>query len=431
MPRQAARVWFHASRHAWLNGRLSTRKDLSVADRRVFFHIGAPKTGTTYLQNLLSASRERLLQHGILYATGKYSRDRVWATEVLRGLDHSRHPRPQASGAWDRIVGQVRGWDRTSVISHEFFGACSAEQARRALTELQPAEVHLVFTARDYLSQAGAVWQERLKYGHATRFRDFRLDAAAGTPVWSWRTQDILGILGRWQHDLPASRVHVVTVPRGGKPSVLWERFASVIGVDPAVASADIGSANQSLGVVEAELLRRVDERVGSVLRGSREHARWTRDLLANRVLSRGSRERFAFSGEYAVELEALSREAVAGITTAGYDVVGDLDDLLPPHPLPTTRSPDDASTEELLDAAVDAIVGLIATAKDTEARHRAQLEQLRRSAATPRHLYRRWRGRAPAEGAAASRQSSDLGPGTSVWSAARDLVRGARRRTG
>lgn len=347
--------------------------------RRVFLHIGAPKTGTTYLQGVLDVNRDVLARQGVLYATGRTSRDRVWATEVLRGIDLSRHPRRQAAGAWDRIVEQVKGWEGTAVVSHEFFGACSAEQAKRALQDLEPCEVHLVFTARDYVSLASAVWQERLKYGHATRFADFRLDTAGTTPMWSWQTQDLLAILARWQHHLPPSQIHVVTVPRGGKPDALWERFASVIGVDPSVTSREIRSANTSLGLVEAELLRRVDERAhGVVLSGPREHARWIRDLLANTVLSQGSGERFSVSGPYAQELADRSHEVVAGIADAGYDVVGTLDDLLPPDPLPVTRSPDDASTEELLDAAISAIVGLIAEAKGTGLRHQEQVELLR-----------------------------------------------------
>jgi hypothetical protein len=390
-----------------------------VAARQVYLHIGAPKTGTTYLQRVLHNNRDALAACGVLYATGSTSRDPVWAAEVLRGLDLSRHWRSEATGAWDRIVDQVRGWDGTVVISHEFFGACTAPQAQRALNDLAPSEVHLVFTARDYVSAAGAVWQERIKYGHATRFSDFRLDDIGKAPMWSWRTQDVLAILTRWQHDLAPSRVHVVTVPRGGRTELLWERFASAIGVDPAVASVDIPSANTSLGLAQAELLRRVDERIGTVLWKRRHYARWTRDLLANTVLSRGSRERFSVSGPYAAELQARAREAVSGISEAGWDVVGSLDDLLPPEPLPVTRSPDDASSEELLDTAIDAIVGLIAEAVRADAQHQEQLERLRgRRRDGPRYRKRAarlrggverlsasWRGRGRAGGSSPGRR--------------------------
>jgi hypothetical protein len=36
-------------------------------DKRVYFHIGAPKTGTTYLQNVLFANRPALAERGALY----------------------------------------------------------------------------------------------------------------------------------------------------------------------------------------------------------------------------------------------------------------------------------------------------------------------------------------------------------------------------
>ncbi|MBA2774812.1 MAG: hypothetical protein H0U36_12330, partial [Nocardioidaceae bacterium] len=35
--------------------------------KRVFFHIGAPKTGTTYLQNVLFQNRPALKAAGVLY----------------------------------------------------------------------------------------------------------------------------------------------------------------------------------------------------------------------------------------------------------------------------------------------------------------------------------------------------------------------------
>jgi hypothetical protein len=339
---------------------------VALVAKRVFLHIGAPKSGTTYLQNTLAANRRVLKEQGLLYADGKFSRDRVWATEVLRGVDLSGHRRPQAAGAWDRIVSQVKEWDGDCVISHEFFGACTTEQAARALEDLAPSEVHLVFTARDYVRQCAAVWQERLKYGFAARFSDFRLETVS-TPVWSWTTQDMVAILGRWQHSIPGEHVHVVTVPgTGGNPAELWQRFASVVGADADSCVAPPSGANTSLGLVEAELLRRVGEQLDGVVTERGDRARWIRDLLANKVLAAGSRERFVLSGDYAEQLADRSRQAASDIASAGYDVVGDIADLLPPDPLPTTRTPDDATESELLDAAVAAIAALVAEAKSS-----------------------------------------------------------------
>jgi hypothetical protein len=348
---------------------------------KVYLHIGAPKTGTTYLQQVMHANQDALEAQGVRYAAGTFHNDRVWATEVLRGFTFRNRPK-QAPGAWDRILRQVREWDGPVVVSHEFFGACTAEQALRAHRDLAPAEVHLVFTARDYISQAGAVWQERLKYGFAVPFSEFDLDN--DTPVWSWRTQDVPAILERWRHDLPPERVHVVTVPPpGSPPGLLWERFSSVVGIGPEGVNTTIPAANTSLGLVETELLRRVDDHAWSVLETPQDRTRMLRDLLANTVLSRGSRERFTVTAPQAEELVSRGKEAVAQLEKAGYDVVGSLDELMPDAELLSSRTPDDATERELLDAALDAIVGLLEDAQRTRAPRRAHLRDGRGTSPT------------------------------------------------
>jgi hypothetical protein len=325
---------------------------------KVYLHIGAPKTGTTYLQKVLQSNREALEAQGIRYAPGRHHNDRVWATEVLRGFTADHRPR-KALRAWDRIVRQVQEWEGTAVISHEFFGACDAEQAKRALDDLAPSEVHLVFTARDYLSQFTAVWQERLKYGFADAFSEFTLDNE--TPAWSWQTQDIAAILDRWRHDLPAKHVHVITVPPpGSPPGLLWQRFASVIGADSAGLDTGVPPANTSLGLVETALLRLIDQRVWPRMKRPHDRSRFVRDLLANKVLSQGSQERFTVTPEQADRLLERGKSAIVELEREGYDVVGSLEDLLPDIELLSSRTPDEASQAELLDAALDAIVGLL-----------------------------------------------------------------------
>ena len=78
--------------------------------KRVYLHVGTPKSGTTYLQSILRGNAERLAEHGVLVA-GETHTDVVNAGLVLR-----EDPRaeslldPHERGAWKRIVQQVRGW---------------------------------------------------------------------------------------------------------------------------------------------------------------------------------------------------------------------------------------------------------------------------------------------------------------------------------
>ena len=56
---------------------------------RVLLHVGLPKSGTSYLQKLLSANRERLRGHGVLFPGADWS-DQVVAVRDVRGLYDQR-----------------------------------------------------------------------------------------------------------------------------------------------------------------------------------------------------------------------------------------------------------------------------------------------------------------------------------------------------
>ncbi len=224
---------------------------------QVYFHVGAPKTGTTFLQGVMRHNREALRTQGVLYP-GATARDHLHASQVVRGV--TKHPRRlDRAEAWDRLVAELAEWPGVGIISHEFFGMATEEQARAAIERLAPAEVHVVLTARDYVRQFAADWQESLKMGLDLTLDDFlrradrnRLPArGAGTPTTS------SGRLERWGAALPPARVHVVTVPQAGAPrDLLLRRFCSVVQVDPDTLDLGAAFSNQSLGVVQAELLR-------------------------------------------------------------------------------------------------------------------------------------------------------------------------------
>src|ERR671921_955550 len=130
--------------------------------RRVYLHIGLPKTGTTYLQTLMWNNHDELARQGVLLP-GESRREHLWASGVVRGDPHLARRSPEAPSAWDRLTREVNDWDGTAVVSHEFFAAASTEQVKRAFSELDGAEIHVVVTARDTLSLVTARWQERVK----------------------------------------------------------------------------------------------------------------------------------------------------------------------------------------------------------------------------------------------------------------------------
>ncbi|HEY7594400.1 MAG TPA: hypothetical protein VH969_14710 [Actinophytocola sp.] len=337
-----------------------------MARQRVFLHIGSPKTGTTYLQEVLWSNRDALREAGVLYPGDRHDAHFL-ATQDLRELVWHGHVDPAVPGAWDRLVTEVRNWPGTSIISHEMLGSASPAAIKRALQSLAGLEVHVLLTTRDLARQVPAVWQEDVKncgmltFGEFTRSLrglDDSIDPFFARTFWSY--QDLPVVLRNWAGDLPAERVHVVTVPRGAARDELWQRFAKTVGADPANRPVEVDVRNPSMGVVETNVVRRVNELVVKDLPWP-VYQRLVKNLLAVNVLA-------ARPGAVPLRLPAedqdwvlqKSKEMAQALREAGYEVTGDLDDLLPATGGPEPRHPDDVGDAETLDAAIYALAGLL-----------------------------------------------------------------------
>jgi hypothetical protein len=300
---------------------------------RVLLHVGSPKTGTTFLQDVLWTQRGTAREQGLLLP-GKRFHDHFLATLDVRGLaDDPGYP-AEARGTWARLVEQSLAWEGTVLLSHELFAGASAEQARVAVASLSAgAEVHVVVTARDHVRQISAEWQEHVKHRSATSFGTFvrgvRDDTARRS--WFWQVQDYAGVLERWGADLPPEQVHVVTVPpSGADPTILWDRFARLLGVDPAAFDTELERSNTSLGAEQAELLRRVNLALGDRLPLPGPYPLVVKNVLAHRILEprAGTRLTLAVADQqYAAEAARAIADRIAAM---GADVVGDLAELVP-----------------------------------------------------------------------------------------------------
>ncbi|PWN04469.1 hypothetical protein DJ010_02185 [Nocardioides silvaticus] len=300
---------------------------------RVFLHVGSPKTGTTFLQDVLWSQRERAAEHG-LRLPGERFHDHFLATLDVRGLaDDPAYPE-RARGMWDRLAAEALSSDGNVLISHELFAGANAEQARRAVARLSGgAEVHVVVTARDHVRQISAEWQEHVKHRSAASFGGFvegvRNDTARTS--WFWQVQDYAGVLERWGADLPPERLHLVTVPpSGADPTILWDRFARTIGLDPAALDTELERSNSSLGAEQAELLRRVNLELGERLPLPGPYPLVVKNVLAHRILEARSGTRLALAAEDQEYAVAESRAVADRLGAMGVDVVGDLADLVP-----------------------------------------------------------------------------------------------------
>jgi hypothetical protein len=350
--------------------------------RRVYLHIGLPKTGTTFLQTTMWENRAALAKQGFLFP-GQHRMEHYRASQEVR--NRSAKSIGKHAGTWERLTAELAAWDGDGLITHEFFSLATAKQARRAVAALAPADVRVSVTVRSYVLQFPAVWQEALKMNSTLGFDEFMREALEGSlsGAWSWASQDIPAVLARWSQAVPEDHITVVTVPPPGAPrGLLWQRWCQATGIDDRDFDLDVSYANESIGAAQAALLHRVKPWLSGPLTAGNARHRWVRQYFGHEVLVPQRGERFAPRPEHASQLSARAIQAVDAISQGGYSVIGDLDDLLA---TPTTERgpyPDDVTDSEIVDVAARAIEQMIRDVMElTEQRDRLRRRLKGRSA--------------------------------------------------
>lgn len=330
-------------------------------------HIGAPKTGTTYLQDRLARNVKSLGKHDVhiptrspLVSAGMFH---FRAALDLLGQDWggaSGH----AEGSWNAMARRVRRLSGTVVISHEILAPAAPEHIARLKRDLAGSELHIVYSARDLARQAPAGWQESVKQGRRWSYGRYLSRVRSGKP-WFARAFDLPTVLARWGTGLPPDRIHVVTVPQpdalAAAPDLLWHRFCRAFDIDPAWAPRDSDRTNASLGSAETQVLRRLNERIDRATRSDPRYDQLILGLLARDVLSGRGSPQIALPPELFDWAAERGRAWVEWLQGSGVDVVGDLDDLLPvPRPEGEPfRHPDRIKPRAQLSAALDALAAM------------------------------------------------------------------------
>jgi hypothetical protein len=331
---------------------------------RTFLHIGAPKAGSTFLQSVLWQNRSALREAGLL-VPGRSMFDHNLAAIAVRNPEPRTPLQERAARTWPRLQARIREWGDAAVLSNEWFCWANPDQAERALAVLAPSEVHLVFTGRALAYQVPAAWQETLKLGSGLTVEEFVASLDQHDARWSWSTLDPAESLRRWARTLPDAQVHLVTVPpRGSDPGLLWDRFCTVLGVDPRAHDRSTARANESLGVESAMLLQRIGPELRRAIDADAsnwvEPYRWIRTYLAQQLLVPRGGRKIRFPSEVTTALRSRAEHSVRTLAAKGYHVVGSLDDLLPSEVASEGGEPAEVSTEEMLDVAALLIADLL-----------------------------------------------------------------------
>ncbi len=330
-------------------------------------HVGTPKSGTSYLQDRLALNREGLRAQGLDYVETRTG-DHFEAALDLLG-ERWAGAEKAAKGQWDALVAEARRSRGDVLVSHEILAAVPPERARRATRAFADAELHVVVTARDLARQVPAEWQERVKHRGRRDYERFldamvRNHARTDWQMWFWRVQDLPSVLTTWGTDLTPDRVHLVTVPApGGEPTALWDRFASVLGLDPGAPYAETETTNASLGGAEVTLLRRLNVALAERELPRTTYVTWVREMIVRDVLAqRQQMQRASVPPRHRPFVEDVTAGWLEWVRQSGVDVVGDLDDLLPrwPDDEDAWTSPDDADPAVVAEAAIEALAHVL-----------------------------------------------------------------------
>jgi hypothetical protein len=312
------------------------------------------------VQHALWGNRTWLAARGFVLP-GYSDRDHSRASRDLREAPRlACDPADPWAGEWDVLIGQALRARKATVISNELLVACTPRQAGRAVRSLLPAEVHIILTARDIASLLTAEWQETIKCRGTVPWEQW-LDDVIGTGSaadrrrrsWFWTAHDTLANLEMWSWHIPPDHVHVITLPRQGPSHALWVRFASVLGIEPDGASLPATRVNPSLGLVEAEFLRRLNE----ALPGEMPDWFYTQNIkriLAHDVLTaQGGQVRLTLPPDREAWAREQSEILAAGLRDSKYHIVGDLAELLPQPATGHPVAPASLPAGQLLAAAV------------------------------------------------------------------------------
>lgn len=346
----------------------------------VYAHIGAMKTGTTFIQLLLEANREPLAEAGFCVPA---------EVRALRSLEGARklpeREDPERRAAMLAEVGSHTG--RASLLSWEFLSFAARERAERVVSQLPTDDVHVVLTVRDAAATLPGQWQTMCRNRTKVPWSRFVEGVAASLESGGGkqsarvfrRSQDVARMLDVWVPLLGADRVHVVTVPpRGSDPLLLWRRFAEVIGADPEVLATTDVPRNPTLGWPSSELLRRLNLRVRDQISRTHYH-RVVRAVVARALESRVAEEPPIRVDGRALQVAARWNHRVReAIVRHEVPVVGSLDEL-PDRPSSGAAEVVPPTREELLAAAAtarDALVRLeLALTEGRRALRRALIE--------------------------------------------------------
>lgn len=309
----------------------------SATPRHIHFHVGAHKTGTTYMQSLLRANHEGLADHGICFVDPWQGGKRQWAyrAALRAGLDGKKVRQPRLTEADDLLQDLVQQrlaeFEDTDplvslscevvlgnyVLTNGLYPHAHAglSHVKRSFPEAQ-VTIFLCIRSFDRFLESGYV--QRVLGRHETRTFDEYLQGI-DTPSLSW-----LPVMQAAENLFGPD--HVVIWPYEefrAREGEVWQRFLGLEDWE-SVLAREVSRKNPSLSHKGMEYKREINQYVAAVedaddrkafrglvnkrffLNFMKEHFSTDHGLAAPRLLDEARRE--SLVAQYHNELAALRR---------------------------------------------------------------------------------------------------------------------------
>jgi hypothetical protein len=300
-----------------------------VADR-VVLHIGTMKSGTTYLQDVLSS--------GVLESAGGWYVGGTFGAQTSAVRRLLRPPAERRPEEWEALAREARERDGVAVFSQEFLSFARPPRAQQIVSSFGGAPVELVLAVRDQHSAMPAQWQSFTRNRGLDDWATYqgRLEQMAGAgrkgrrskAVKSFRrAQDVPGILRRWGSAEGLAGISVVVVPpSGSEPTALWRRFCEAATLDAGDPEAAGRRSNESLGYASCDALVRVNRGLEPL--DKRQYTRARKRLLEALLPLRPDEGRPVLSAAGAEVARELNAGILEAIDHHGVRLVGERSEL-------------------------------------------------------------------------------------------------------
>lgn len=359
--------------------------------RELFIHVGVSKSGTSSLQYAMRESAAALSDAGVGIV---FPRRGLRVAHLLRPLGWEAgagYPYPVDGSALDAAMTTLRRTpgDRLLLTVEDL--AELDEKRIEALvdrielhTRLRP---HVVVTVRDWSRQLPSDWQQQLKRRLTTDYETWlaQVRDRVGEQARGFRTrQDVAGVCARWATRVPAERIHVLPVAAPGQDhDTIFRDVADVVGFDHALLTRPSRPVNPSYGLLECEVLRRLNLALGDRLTNlGSEYNPAVRRPLAGGALDRWGEKRVTLPPAHLAWVREEMRRQVRELRDLGVREQADLDLLVPgedaARPLP------EISEAEISAAAIETLAGF-ASRTFEHRRNRARQRSAENTAGDPR----------------------------------------------